>query len=228
MVHSLVLILILVVLMPYASLIPMSTIAAILFVVAYNMCGWREFTELLKKAPKSDIIVLLITFILTIVFDLVVAIQVGIIIAAFLFLKRMSEVANIREWYIPDDNTDDDLYPVPKGTLVFEIEGTMFFAAVDQFLRVSIDKDSKVVILRMQRVPAIDISALLKLEDARKYCVRNHITLILSHVTEQPFKAMEKAGFVDDLEIENFSDSIEEALARAEEICKSYNRRKSS
>lgn len=219
MVHSVVLLLILVILMPYAALIPMPTIAAILFVVAYNMCGWKEFVNLLKKAPKSDIIVLLITFILTVVFDLVVAIEAGFIMASLLFLKRMSEVANIREWDLATDG-EDDLRVVPKGTLVFEIEGPMFFAAADQFVRVSIDRGSKVVIIRMQSVPAIDVTALQNLEEIRKYCVKHHIVLLLSHVTEQPYRAMEKAGFTVDLGIENFCENMDVALDKAKKICK--------
>ena len=155
-VHALVLLLVLVVLMPYAALIPMPTIAAILFMVAYNMCGWREFVNLVKTAPKSDVLVLLVTFVLTVVFDLVVAIEVGLILAAIMFLKRMSDVAEVRSWeYV--DQEQDGLTVVPKGTLVYELEGPMFFAAADKFMQVSVDKNTKVVILRMRSVPAMDI-----------------------------------------------------------------------
>lgn len=220
-VHGITLLLILVVLMPYAALIPMPTIAAILFMVAYNMCGWREFVGLLKTAPKSDIFVLVTTFILTVVFDLVVAIEVGLVLAALLFLKRMSDVAEVRSWeYVQDES--EGLKVVPKGTLVYEIEGPMFFAAADKFLDVSADKDSKVVILRMRSVPAMDVSALRKLEEVFKACKRKNITLIFSHVTEQPKKMMEKAGFAADVGAENFCENIEAALARAEELCKKH------
>lgn len=215
MVHSIVLLLILVVLMPYAALIPMPAIAAILFIVAYNMCGWREFVELLKTAPKSDISVLLITFVLTVVFDLVVAIEFGLVLAVLLFLKRMSDVADVRSWtYVEYDK--EGLRAVPKGTLVYEIEGPMFFAAADKFLQVSIDKNTKNVIMRMRSVPAMDASALKKLEEVRKDCERHHVRLLLSHVTEQPYKVMEKAGFVAELGKENFCENIEEALKKAE------------
>ena len=217
-VHALVLLLVLVVLMPYAALIPMPTIAAILFMVAYNMCGWREFVNLVKTAPKSDILVLLVTFVLTVVFDLVVAIEVGLVLAAIMFLKRMSEVAEVRSWeYV--DHEQDGLTVVPKGTLVYELEGPMFFAAADKFMQVSVDKLTRVVILRMRSVPAMDISAFRKLEEVYHICRRKNITLLLSHVTEQPRRMMEKNGFVADVGEENFCANIQAALARAEELC---------
>lgn len=218
-VHALVLLLILVVLMPYAALIPMPTIAAILFMVAYNMCGWREFVNLLKTAPKSDIIVLVLTFVLTVVFDLVVAIEIGLLLAVVLFLKRMSEVTEIKSWkYTQEDS--EELRKVPKGTMVYEVEGPMFFAVSDEFMRVSMDKNTKVVILRMRSVPAMDVSALRKLEEVRTNCKRRKITLLLSHVQEQPRRMMEKAGFAADIGEENFCEHIEAALLRAEEICR--------
>ena len=225
MVHAVVLLLILVVLMPCASWIPMPTIAAILFMVAYNMCGWREFVTLLKTAPKSDIFVLVTTFVLTVVFDLVVAIEIGFMLAVILFLKRMSDVADVRSWeYVEEER--EGLRIVPKGTLVYELEGPMFFAAADKFLSVSADKNTKVVILRMSDVPAMDVSALRKLEEVYRSCKRKNITLILSHVTEQPRRMMEKAGFVVDVGSENFCESIETALRRAEQLCQKQSRKK--
>lgn len=218
MVHAVVLVLILVVLMPYAALIPMPTIAAILFMVAYNMCGWREFVNLMKTAPKSDIFVLLVTFVLTVVFDLVVAIEIGLVLAAILFLKRMSDVAEVKSWeYV--ETPQDGFTVVPKGTLVYEIEGPMFFAAADKFMTVSVDRNTKVVILRMRSVPAMDVSALRKLEELHTMCKRKHITLLLSHVAEQPRKMMEKAGFVEGVGEENFCANIQAALSRAEILC---------
>lgn len=218
MIHAVVLLLVLVVLMPYAALIPMPTIAAILFMVAYNMCGWREFVNLLKTAPKSDILVLLVTFILTVVFDLVVAIEVGLIIAAIMFLKRMSDVAEVRSWeYVEHER--DGLAVVPKGTLVYELEGPMFFAAADKFMQVSVDRNTKVVILRMRSVPAMDISAFRKLEEVYSRCKRKNITLLFSHVTEQPRRMMEKNGFVAEVGEANFCANIQEALNRAEMLC---------
>lgn len=219
MVHAVVLLLILVVLMPYAALIPMPTIAAILFMVAYNMCGFREFADLVKTSPKSDIAVLIITFILTVVFDLVVAIEFGLVLAAILFLKRMADVAEVRSWTYVDE-PKEGLRVLPKGILVYEIEGPMFFAVADQFLHVSMDKDTKAVILRMRSVPAMDVSALRKLQEVHRACRKHNITLIFSHVTEQPRKVMEKAGFVADVGKNNFCENIDMAIERAEAVCK--------
>lgn len=218
MVHSVVLLLILIVLMPYAALIPMPTIAAILFIVAYNMCGWREFVSLVKKAPKSDVFVLLVTFVLTVVFDLVVAIEVGFVLAMLMFLKRMSDVVEVRDWkYVEEE--EEGLKVVPKGTLVYEIGGPMFFAVADKFLQVTEDKNTKVMIIRMKGVPAMDATALRSLDEVREDCEHKGITLLLSHVLEQPYRVMEKAGFTERLGKENFCESIDAALARAEEIC---------
>ena len=130
MVHGIVLLLILVVLMPYAALIPMPTIAAILFMVAYNMCGWRKFVYLCRTSPKSDIAVLIMTFLLTVIFDLVVAIEAGILMAALLFMKRMSEVTEVEGWKYIDEEDDPDslsLRTVPEDTRVYEISGPLFF-----------------------------------------------------------------------------------------------------
>lgn len=219
MVHSAVLVLILLILMPYAALIPMPTIAAILFMVAYNMCGFREFADLVKTSPKSDIAVLIITFILTVVFDLVVAIEFGLVLAAILFLKRMADVAEVRSWTYVDE-PKEGLRVLPKGILVYEIEGPMFFAVADQFLHVSMDKDTKAVILRMRSVPAMDVSALRKLQEVHRACRKHNITLVFSHVTEQPRKVMEKAGFVADVGKNNFCENIDMAIERAEAVCK--------
>lgn len=218
MVHSVVLVLILVVLMPYAALIPMPAIAAILFMVAYNMSNWREFVSLVKCSPKSDILVLFVTFILTVVFDLVVAIEIGFILAALLFLKRMSDVADIHSWTYSND-AQDGLAVVPQGTLVYEVEGSMFFAVADTFLKVSKEKDTKAIILRFRGVPAMDTSALRKLQDLYKSCKRSGVTLILSHVQEQPLHMMTKAGFISQIGDENVCPNIEHALERAKEIC---------
>lgn len=223
MIHGIVLALILVILMPYAALIPMPTIAAILFVVAYNMSEWREFVDLVKHSPKSDIIVLILTFVLTVAFDLVVAIEVGIILAALLFMKRMSEVAEIKSWkYIEDENEEENLNlrTVPKNTLVYEINGPMFFAATETFARISTDKLTNVIILRMGTVPAMDASGLRSLEKVHHICKTNHTTLIFSHVQDQPMSVMKKAKFDEQVGVENFCTNIDEALQRAEELTK--------
>ncbi len=134
MVHSITLVIVLVVLMPFAGMILMPTIAAILFVVAYNMCQWRTFVDMLKTAPKSDIIVLIVTFILTVVFDLVVAIEIGMVIACLLFIKRMSEETRVDSWVYVDDDTpeiDDHLARLSLAIRVYEITGPLFFGASD-------------------------------------------------------------------------------------------------
>ncbi|HKL79467.1 MAG TPA: sulfate permease [Mobilitalea sp.] len=227
MVHAITLFLILVLLMPYAALIPMPTIAAILFMVAYNMSEWREFVTLVKYSPKSDILVLLVTFVLTVVFDLVIAIEVGVVMAAFLFMKRMSEVTDVQSWkYLEDESDEEDmsdqdsirLKKVPKHTFVYEINGPMFFAAADKFMNISLDSSAKVVILRMRSVSAMDVNALHILNSVLKACKKKHITLILSHVQEQPLRMMQKADFDHMLGAGNICESIDAALLRASKL----------
>ncbi|WP_303825867.1 SulP family inorganic anion transporter [Ruminococcus flavefaciens] len=222
MVHSVVLVIILVLLMPYASLIPMPTIAAILFIVAYNMCGWRNIRNTVKTAPKSDIAVLFVTLILTVVFDLVVAIGVGLVMAALLFMKRMADVTEAHAWKdIDDEDTDPDnilLKKIPKNTRVFEINGPMFFAATDKYKYVLSDKDIDVLCIRMRNVPAIDATGVEALMRIVKRCERHNVKVVFSHVNEQPMKVMKKAGFVEKVGKKNFCDHIDTALKRAEEI----------
>ncbi len=221
-VHALVLLLVLVVLMPYAAWIPMPVIAAILFMVAYNMCEWRQFVKICKTAPKSDIIALVVTFVLTVVFDLVVAIAVGMIIAVVLFMKRMADVANIRTWTKGGENAPDSerLKEVPDHTTVIEFEGPMFFASSEKFNSISFEDGVKVVILRMRNVPALDSTAMRVLNEIYSTCKKSELTLILSHTNEQPLSVMKKAGFYDELGEENFLPNIDEALAYAEKIGK--------
>lgn len=219
MVHSVTLLLILVVLMPYAALIPMPAIAAILFMVAYNMSEWRQFVSLCKTAPKSDIIVLVLTFLLTVVFDLVVAIEVGMLMAAMLFLKRMSEETDVEGWKYVDDDDDPEslsLREVPAHTLVYEISGPMFFGAADKILQISLTEDTTCLILRMRSVNAIDATAMHALEQLKEKCEKKKITLILSHLNEQPMRIMKKAGFDERIGAENLCGHIDDALARAQ------------
>ena len=219
MVHALVLLLVLVVLMPYAALIPMPTIAAILFVVAYNMSEWREFVGIIKKAPKSDTLVLLVTFVLTVVFDLVVAIIVGVILATVMFMKRMSEVTDAYGWKEIDEATDDAhirLKKVPENTLVFEITGPIFFGASTKIADVVKHGKKQVLILRMRSVPAIDATGLHSLESIIKLCKKQEKTLILSHVNEQPMHSLEKAKLLDEVIIaENIDAALEIAQTKA-------------
>jgi len=222
MVHAIVLLLILVVLMPYAALIPMPTIAAILFMVAYNMSEWRQFVHLCKTSPKSDIAVLVTTFALTVIFDLVVAIEVGIILAAILFMKRMSDVTEVYGWkYVEEEDDDPDatsLKSVPKNTLVYEISGPMFFGAADKILKISLSDKDKCLILRMRSVNSIDATAMHSLEQLFDECKKKGITLVLSHVNEQPMNVMKKAGFDEKIGVENMCEHIDDAILRAEKI----------
>lgn len=215
MVHAVVLLLVLVVLMPYAALIPMPTIAAILFVVAYNMSEWREFVGIVKKSPKSDTLVLLVTFVLTVVFDLVVAIIVGVILATVMFMKRMSDVTDAYGWEEIDENTDDAsirLRKVPENTLVFEITGPIFFGASTKIADVIRHGKKDILILRMRSVPAIDATGLHSLETIIKTCKKQGKTLILSHVNEQPMHSLEKAKLLEEVLI---AENIDAALEMA-------------
>ena len=247
MVHALVLLLVLVVLMPYAALIPMPTIAAILIMVAYNMCQWRTFLRILRTSPKSDIIVLVLTFVLTVVFDLVVAIEVGMIMACVLFMKRMSEETDIIKWkYAEDvediaesplDTAEENVTPmdreiahvqeaaeqahlrrIPKTISVFEITGPLFFGAADQVRDIVAHPGTRCLILRMRSVPALDTTSMNALNELLKRCRKKNITLILSHVNEQPLHVMEKAGFVRKVGLKNICRNIDAAIERAEEI----------
>lgn len=221
MVHSVVLLLILVLFMPFAGMIPMPTIAAILFMVAYNMSEWREFVHLVKTSPKSDIAVLLLTFGLTVMFDLVVAIGVGIVLAAMLFMSRMSEVTEVAGWkYIDDENDPDhiDLKVVPNNATVYEISGPLFFGAADKILNIRLKEKYNVLILRMRSVTALDATAMHFLEQFYEKCQKKNITLVLSHVNEQPMRVMKKAGFDKMVGEENFCAHIDDALKRAEMI----------
>ena len=226
MVHTLTLLLILLFLMPYASYIPMSCLAAILIIVGYNMSGWRIFVRIIKTAPKSDIAVLVITFLLTLFFDLVIAIEFGMILAAFLFLKRMSDIAEVRQWtYIgsPEDerlSEEVDLKYVPKNTIVYEVFGALFFGAANVFTSFKHEEGKNVLILRMRNVPVIDISGIEVLEEILETCKKRKLTLILSHVNEQPYHAMEKAGFIQKIGAENICENIDASLERAEKLAK--------
>ncbi len=218
MVHSVVLVLVLIVLMPYAALIPMPTIAAILFIVAYNMCGWRTFVHLCKTAPKSDILVLVVTFAFTVIFDLVVAIGVGMILSCVLLMKRMSDETSVTSWkYIASAQDEDniDLKVIPEHVRVYEINGPMFFGAADRIAEITTREFTKVLILRMRAVPALDATAMHSLESFYEECKQKGIRVIFSHVNEQPMKTMEKAGFVELVGPENFCQHIDEALANA-------------
>ncbi len=221
MVHSITLVIVLVVLMPYAGRIPMPTIAAILFIVAYNMCQWRTFVNLVKTAPKSDVIVLVTSFVLTVIFDLVVAIEVGMVLACLLFIKRMSEETKVNGWTYVDEDTpdvDEHLQKLPLQIRVYEISGPLFFGAASVIEEIVVKDFTNCLVLRMRSVPALDSTALNALKDLVQVCKSKGITIVFSHVNDQPMKVMEKAGFIELVGKVNFQPSISAALDRAEEI----------
>ena len=221
MVHAVVLLLVLLFLMPYAGYIPMPIIAAILFIVAYNMCEWRQFVHICKTAPLTDILVLVTTFVLTVVFDLVVAIAVGMVLTVVLFMKRMADVTYVRSWNDEEflaSHNNMELKDIPDCTAVIEIEGPMFFASNDKFRDIKIKDDVKVVILRMRDVPILDGSGSKNLFSIYEDCRKKGCTLLLSQVGEQPMKVLRRAGLIKAVGEENILPNIDEALARAEKL----------
>lgn len=220
-VHCITLAIILVLLMPLASMIPMTSLAAVLLVVAANMADWTSFFHLCRTAPKSDIIVLVLTFVLTVVFDLVVAIEVGVVLAALLFMKRMSDTAEVTGWkYIEEPDVmpgeQEKLMQVNKAIRIFEVNGPLFFAAADKLLQINSKKYTKVIIVRMRAVPAIDASAMRKLRELIDRARKKGIQVVFSHVNEQPRKVMEKDGFIEYVGAENFRENIMDAISFAE------------
>lgn len=220
-VHCITLSIILVVMMPLASMIPLTTLAAVLLIVAANMADWSSFIHLCRTAPKSDIIVLVLTFLLTVFFDLVVAIEYGVVLAAILFMKRMSDTADVKSWkYIEEpevtEGEAEKLMSINKAIRVYEISGPMFFAAADRLLTINSKRYTRVIVIRMRSVPAIDASAMKKLRELVEEARKDKITVVFSHVNEQPMEAFEKDGFVDFAGRENFRDNIVEALEYAE------------
>ncbi|MCI9241984.1 MAG: STAS domain-containing protein [Lawsonibacter sp.] len=220
MVHAGVLLLVLVLLMPYAALIPMPCIAAILFQVAYNMSGWRTVVQVVEHSPKSDVAVLAATFLLTVVFDLVVAIAVGLSLACLLFMKRMADVAVVKEWDYVEDTGDGQgrLKPVPPHVMVFEISGPMFFGAADKIPHIERNTGRNVLILRMRSVPAMDITALNGLRRLWHECQDKGIKVLFSHVNEQPMSVFQKSGMYGLVGEDSFAPNIDAALDRAAEI----------
>jgi len=229
-VHSIVVLVILLVMMPLAGYIPMPTLAAILILVAYNMSNVPAIISLIFKAPKTDAIIFLATFVSGIFVDLMTAIEVGVILTACLFMKRMAEVTSVSGWkYVEDadtigDLTDadraTDLAKVPPHTLVYEISGPMFFAASDELLNIKAKADTRVLIIRMRSVPALDITALNTLRKIHKECEEKDIFLIFSHVLDQPYKTMQKNGFVAEIGKNHFVAKISDALTLADDIVK--------
>lgn len=224
-VHCITLTLVLLLLMPIAALIPMTTLAAVLLVVAANMADWKSFGRLLKTAPKSDILVLVSSFLLTVFFDLVVAIEVGVVMAAILFMKRMSDTTDVKTWKYTDDpdvtpGEAEKMKKLPHTVKVYEITGPLFFAAVEKLVKIHRGTGTRCIIIRMRAVTAIDATALKSLRALAERIKKRGILLVFSHVNEQPMKAMEKDGFVDYIGKDNFKDNIVEALDYVEDLMK--------
>lgn len=225
-VHALVLLLIMLFFGRWAKLIPMATLAAVLIVVAYNMSEWRSFVEVFKY-PKSDIAVLLTTFLLTVIFDLTIAIQIGMILAVLLFMRRMAMVTNVgiitRELKDEEEVVDVNSIQnkkVPDGVEVFEINGPFFFGAVSKFrdtVRI-VENPPKIIIIRMRDVPAIDSTGIHALEQLLKETKKHGTHLILSGVHTQPLMALAQAEFIEKIGEENVHGNIDDALDRAREI----------
>ncbi|KAF0091650.1 MAG: sulfate permease SulP family [Fusobacteria bacterium] len=233
-VHSVFLLLIMVLLMPYAKLIPMTTLAAILIVISYNMSEWRAFKDLFKST-KSDVAVLLITFSLTVIFDLVLAIEIGMILAMFLFIKKSSEATNIKKVdYLYDsseesgdenDSNEDSeklagKFDENKKIMVYEINGPLFFGAAHTFMDLmdEIDIEAKVLVIKMKSVLVFDATALNVLKRIKAQCKKHKIKLIFTEVQESPMKLMLKSGFVESVGKWCFFDNLEDGYEKAKAL----------
>lgn len=224
-IHAITLLLIMLVFGQWAALIPMPVLAAILILVAYNMSEWRSFVKILKS-PRSDVAIMVVTFLLTVVVDLTVAIEVGIVLAALLFMKRMSEVSQVnaitrdlREERDEEEESDTKLV-VPKGVEVFEVYGSLFFGAVDQFTESmrTIEKKPRVLILETRYLLAVDASGLRAVEDLLSQLKHQGTTLIISGIHKQPLFAMTNAGLYDKIGEDNICGSLAEAIERAKRL----------
>ena len=226
-IHAVVLLLIFLFLMPLAKYIPMACLAGVLVVVSYGMCGWRSFLELMKN-PKSDVTVLLITFFLTIIFDLTIAIEVGLIIACLLFMKRMSETTDVKAITEEIDLNQDaefstgnlDHLIIPQGVEVYEINGPYFFGAGNKFeeIMASFGDRPKARIIRMRKVPFVDSTGIHNLTNLCEMSKKEGIQIVLSGVREKVNGQLEHAGFYHLIGEENICSHINLALKRANEI----------
>lgn len=226
MVHAVVLLVIMLFLGKWAVLIPLSCLAAILAVVAYHMSEWRSFLVMLKS-PKSDVVVLVTTFALTVIVDLTVAIQIGILLSVFLFIKRMAEVTNVgvvtRELVDEDEGDDPNAIAkreVPEGVEVYEINGPFFFGASYKFLEAMkvVGKSPRVRIIRMRDVPAIDATGIHALKEEHQGSKRHGIAFLLSDVHAQPLIALDRAGLLEVIGEDNIFGNIDDALNCARKI----------
>ena len=227
-VHAIVLLVIFLVLMPLAAYIPMSCLAGVLVIVSYNMSGWRTFMQLMKN-PKSDVIVLLVTFFLTVVFDLTIAIEVGLLIACLLFMKRMAESTQIKviaDEIDPNDETDAEVHEehliIPEGVEVYEINGPYFFGIANKFeeLMAAMENHPKVRVIRMRRVPFIDSTGIHNLQNLCEMSHREGTHIVLSGVTPNVYSVLEHNGFCKLLGKDHICPNINVALDRAAAIVK--------
>jgi SulP family sulfate permease len=227
-IHSFVLLLIMLVFAPLAKLIPLATLAAVLVTVAYNMFEWKEFKRL-RRSPRGDAMVLITTFLLTIIFDLTVAIEIGMLMAAFLFMRKMALVTNVgvitRELTDAEDNPDEfsiDNKLIPIGVEVYEINGPFFFGAATKFKETvdRLGKSPKIQIIRMRNVPAIDYTGIHFLEEFYEDSMKKGIKVIFSGMHAQPYRVLEQTGFLKKINEKDICGNIDIALARAEEVLK--------
>ncbi|MBI5464423.1 MAG: sulfate permease [Ignavibacteriales bacterium] len=231
MIHAVVLLLIMMLCGHWAALIPMPVLAAILVHVSYNMSEWRAFTKLVRTSPRGDVAVLFATFLLTVFIDLTVAIQVGVVLAAFLFLQRMSNATqvglltrDIQENALEgDDAVGLPAQAIPKGVEVFQIQGSLFFGAIEQFKDAmqQVEEPPKVLVIEMRSVIGIDATGLQALDDLHKRIKRKGSTLILSGPHSQPVVAMQQSGFLDAVGEDNIVGSLDEAFERAHRLLES-------
>ncbi|MEZ4655637.1 MAG: SulP family inorganic anion transporter [Candidatus Eisenbacteria bacterium] len=227
LVHAGTLLLILMSVGPWAAQIPMATLSAVLLVVAYNMSEWRHFQRLFR-APRSDVLVLLSTFALTVLVDLTVAIEIGMVLASFLFMRRMSglaEVGHLTHTLGIDEEEDDEessgrTRTVPPGVEVFEISGPFFFGAADKFKSAlhQVERPPAVLILRMRRVETIDATGVRALEQVFEKAHREHSALILSGVHPRTRRILERAGLIHRIGEDRIRDDLDQALVTASEI----------
>ena len=226
--HAIVLLIIFLALMPLAAYIPMACLAGVLVIVSYGMSGWRTFVQMIRN-PKSDITVLLITFFLTVIFDLTVAIEVGLLIACLLFMRRMAETTQIKVIageIDPNEETDAEVHEehlvIPKGVEVYEINGPYFFGIASKFddIMVNLEKRPKVRIIRMRRVPFIDSTGMHNLQNLCQMSHREGIHIVLSGVQPKVYSVLENNGFCEMLGKDHICPNINVALKKAEEIVK--------
>lgn len=218
-IHSVMLFVFLIALMPLIKLVPLCVLAAILMVVSYNMLNVKVLKGYLK-APKSDLAVLIASCVLTFAFDLIFAIEVGMIMSLALFMRRMAEVTDVKEWEAVKDlnKYDLDMKQFPEKAAVYEITGPLFFGAADTLKKIVVDEKKNCFIIRMRGVGTIDATAMNYLQNLYDDCKQKGIQLIFSHVNEQPLSVMKKSGFYAKVGSENFCAHIDEALKRAQDL----------